>query len=135
MNNIVEDEMFQPGNMATVLAAFAVAALAPLLAGERPSITFQNRSGDDAVVRLAGPTSTLVTVVDSTSRTVDLAGGTYRMFVRYGSAGKYRYTKGKSFTVYEGSDGVDRITITLHKVVGGNYSTSPSSAAEFAAAR
>ena len=122
-------------SMLTVLAALAAATLAPLLASERPSITFQNRSGDDAVVRLAGPTSALVTVVDSTSRTVDIAGGTYRMYVRYGSPGKYRYTKGKSFTVYEGSEGVDRITITLHKVVGGNYSTSPSSAAEFGAAK
>lgn len=115
------------GRLAMVMALAAGA----LLASDRPSITFENKSGDDAVVRLAGPTSGLTTVPNSSSRTVEVAGGTYRMYVRYGTAGKYHYTRGDAFTVYEGPDGVDQISITLHKVVGGNYGTSPSSEAEF----
>jgi hypothetical protein len=53
------------------------------------------------------------------------------MYVRYGVAGQYRYTKGDSFVIYEGPDGVDQISITLHKVAGGNYGSAPSSEAEF----
>ena len=116
---------------AKCLAAVLVFSAAQLLASQRPSITFDNKSGDDAAVRLAGPTPGLIAVPNSTSRTVEVAGGTYRMYVRYGTAGKYHYTRGDSFTVYEGPDGVDQISITLHKVVGGNYGTGPSSDAEF----
>jgi len=115
----------------TRLSLIAVLAAVPLLAQERPTITFDNRSGEDALVRLVGPSSGTVSVADSSSRTVEARGGTYRIFVRYGQPGKYRYTKGNSFTVYQGADGVDQISITLHKVVGGNYGTAPSNEAEF----
>jgi hypothetical protein len=113
------------------LIVAALLGVMPLFAAERPSITFENKSGDDASVRLDGPTSGRFQVSNSTSKTVEVAGGVYRMYVRYGGAGNYRYTRGDSFTVYEGPDGVDQITITLHKVVGGNYGTSPSSETEF----
>jgi len=112
-------------------ALLAVSVAIPVLAQESPTITFENRSGEDALVRLVGPTSEMVPVADSASRTVAARGGTYRMYVRYGQPGHYRYTKGDSFSVYEGADGVDQISITLHKVVGGNYGTAPSSEAEF----
>lgn len=115
----------------TRLSLVAVLAAVPLLAQERPTITFENRSGDDALVRLVGPSSVTVSVADSSSRTVEAHGGAYRIYVRYGQPGKYRYTKGDSFTVYEGADGVDQISITLHKVVGGNYGTAPSNETEF----
>ena len=115
----------------TRLSLLAALAVAPLLAQERPTITFENRSGDDALVRFVGPTAGTVAVADSSSRTVEVRGGTYRIYVRYGQPGKYRHTKGDSFTVYEGSDGVDPISITLHRVIGGNYGTAPSSEAEF----
>ena len=113
------------------LALCFLVAMASLAARDRPTITFDNRSGDDALVRLVGPTSGTVSVADATSRTVEARGGTYRMYVRYGQPGKYRYTKGDSFVVYEGADGVDQISITLHKVIGGNYGTAPSNEAEF----
>src|ERR1700722_10254677 len=115
----------------TLLALYALAAVVPLVAQDRPTITLDNRSGEDALVRLVGPSSGTVSVADSTSRTVEARGGAYRMYVRYGQPGKYRYTKGDSFVVYEGADGVDQISITLHKVVGGNYGTAPSNEAEF----
>ena len=114
---------------AVLLAAFAVAA--PLGGQDRPTITFVNRSGDDALVRVVGPVSETVPVADSTQRTITAGGGSYRIFVRYGRPGSYRYTKGQTFSVYEGPDGVDQISITLHTVVGGNYGSSPSSGAEF----
>ena len=117
--------------LAKYLTVVLVFAAAQLLASQRPSITFDNQSGNDAAVRLAGPTSGLIIVPNSTSRTVEVAGGPYRMYVRYGTPGKYHYTRGDSFTVYEGPDGADQISITLHKVVGGNYGTGPSSEAEF----
>ena len=97
----------------------------------RPTITFDNRSGENALVRLAGSTSGLVEVPDSSARTVEVSGGQYQIYVRYGQPGKYHYTKGDPFSVYEGRDGVDVITITLHKVTNGNYGTQPSDAAEF----
>ena len=113
------------------IALYVLVAGMPLLAQDRPTITLDNRSGEDALVKLVGPTSGTVSVADSTSRTVEARGGTYRMYVRYGLPGKYRYTKGNSFVVYEGADGVDRISITLHKVVGGNYGTASSNETEF----
>lgn len=115
----------------TRFALCALGAVMPLVAQNRPTIALDNRSGKDALVRLVGPSSGAVSVADSTSRTVEVRGGTYRMYVRYGQTGKYRYTKGDSFVVYDGADGVDQISITLHKVVGGNYGTAPSNEAEF----
>ena len=74
----------------TRLALFVLAAIVPLLARDRPTITLDNRSGEDALVRLVGPTSGTVSVADSTRRAVEARGGTYRMYVRYGLPGKYR---------------------------------------------
>lgn len=78
----------------TRLAALVSLSILSLSAAERPSIAFQNNSGDDAVVRLAGPTSGFVTAPTSASRTVEVAGGAYRIYIKYGTAGKYYYTRG-----------------------------------------
>jgi hypothetical protein len=115
--------------LAVGLAVLACGVTA--FARTRPTITFENRSGEQALVRLAGSTSGFVDVADASARTVEVSGGQYRIYVRYGEPGRYHYTKGDPFTVYEGRDGVDVITITLHKVANGNYGTQPSDAAEF----
>ena len=113
------------------LVVAIVATASTLWAQSRPTITFDNQSGENALVRLAGPTSGLVGVPNGAARTVEVSGGEYRIYVRYGEPGRYHYTKGDPFTVYEGRDGVDVITITLHKVANGNYGSRPSDAAEF----
>ncbi len=100
-------------------------------AGGRSSITFHNRSGADALVRLVGPTSGFVDVPDASSRTVDISAGIYRLYVRYGQPGHYRYTRGDPFTVVESGDSYERVEITLHVVAGGNYGSQPSNEAEF----
>jgi hypothetical protein len=51
------------------LALFILMLSVPALAQEHPTITFDNRSGDNAVVRLAGPTSGVIEVANSTART------------------------------------------------------------------
>ena len=51
---------------------------------------------------------------------------------RYGaSADQYTYAKGDPFKVTQTATQHSIITITLHKVVNGNYATNPISAAEF----
>lgn len=117
------------------LLAAALGSSGVLAAQERPTITFQNQSGDDALVRLEGPTAQLVPVSDSGARKVEVSGGTYRIFVRYGRLGKYRYTKGRSFSVTETAYQVSDIYITLHTVPGGNYESGSSSETEFRGGR
>jgi hypothetical protein len=112
-----------------VVALFALGAAAS--AQRRPTITLDNQSGADALVRLAGPTSGMVDVPDRSRETVQVRGGTYQLFVRYGRDGRYRYTRGEAFTVEESARSVDHITITLHLVEDGNYETDPSDEAEF----
>jgi hypothetical protein len=59
-------------------------------------------------------------------------GGQYYIVTRYGAArDHYSYSKGDSFKVTQTATQHSVITITLHKVVNGNYETSPISAAEF----
>ncbi len=70
------------------------------------------------------------------SRTVAAAGGTYSIVTRYGDTPRaFHYSKGNSFTVTETTYEASVITITLHKVVGGNYETHPVSAREFELSR
>ena len=114
-----------------LVLVFVFGEVAAVLGQARPTITFQNRAGEDALVRLAGPTALLQEVPNGTARTVAVRGGRYQIFVRYGRPGKYRYTRGAPFDVQESTDAVEQVTITLHVVVNGNYGTSPSSEAEF----
>lgn len=65
-------------------------------------------------------------------RTVNVAPGEYHLLVRYGGdPGGYTYSRGDPFRVEETAIQHSVIAITLHKVVGGNYSTRPTSKDDF----
>src|SRR5256885_307952 len=92
---------------------------------DKSTITFINKSGVPALVKLVGPTRHTVEVGDGNSQTVHVAGGEYHLLVRYGRAGEYRYSKGDPFTVTETQTQYEEISITLHTVAGGNYDSKP----------
>lgn len=100
-------------------------------ATDKSTITFINKSGVPALVKLVGPTKHSVEVGNGNSQTVRVAGGEYYMLVRYGTEGKYRYSKGDPFNVHETPTEYEEISITLHTVEGGNYDSKPSSPEEF----
>jgi len=100
-------------------------------ATDKSTITFINKSGVPALVKLVGPTKHTVEVGNGDSQTVRVAGGEYHMLVRYGTEGKYRYSKGDPFNVTETQTQYEEISITLHTVAGGNYDSKPSSPDEF----
>ena len=61
-----------------------------------------------------------------------MIGGRYHIVTRYGVHPKsYTYSKGRHFQVTQTATRYSIITITLHKVVDGNYQTEAVSAAEF----
>lgn len=114
----------------TTLPASADAPAAVLSHGS--TVTFDNRSGEPALVKLVGPIGRSVEVPDGTQRTVDVAGGEHYILVRYGADPKrYTYTRGNPFVVKDDRHRVSRITLTLHKVVHGNYPSRPASRDEF----
>ena len=122
----------------TKLAVLAlVVSLLSISAGAagRATLTLENASGDDALVRIAGPTTGYVEVPNSSSRTLNVSGGTYRLFVRYGRPGRYSYTRGELFTITDNGQEWEEVTVTLHKVPNGNYHTSPSDEGEFNGSR
>lgn len=104
-----------------------------MYASDNPNtITFYNSSGELTQVKLMGPTGQTVEVPHGESRTVNVAAGEYYLLVRYGSKPDiYTYTKGDPFTVTQTKTQYSVITITLHKVVGGNYPAHPISSKEF----
>jgi hypothetical protein len=108
---------------------------ATLSYGARPraEITFDNQSGDAALVKLVGPTPRTVPVPNQQKRTVTVTGGSYYILVRYGPdrEGNYRYTKGDPFNVTQTRRHYSVISITLHTVVNGNYHAGPSDQKEF----
>lgn len=98
----------------------------------RNSLAFINESGSDALVKLVGPSCRTVEVKNGGRQTVNIAGGTYRVYVRYGEdPGAYRYSKGDSFAIHEDAHSHTRASLTLHGVVNGNYRTETSSENEF----
>src|SRR5437870_4845307 len=108
-----------------VRAAFLAAAFFVVSAGAQsaaPStVTFGNQSGQGALVKVVGPTRGVVPVPTRSRAGVHVQAGEYYILVRYGVPGHYSYSMGQRFSV-EGSDGSHSvITITLHKVVNGNY--------------
>lgn len=107
---------------------------APRVQAEDPpnTITFDNQSGEPALVILKGPTEKTVEVPDGQRRTVNAAAGNCHILVRYGNKREdYRYAKGDPFTVTQTATQYSAITITLHKVIGGDYATHPISSEEF----
>jgi hypothetical protein len=118
----------------TLSVVLALQGMPPIAsAGEHPgTVTFENRSGEAALVILRGPTEQLVEVPNAESRTVHAAGGGYDIMVRYGSEPEgYRCARGDPFTVTETEREYSVISITLHPVVGGNYPTHRISKDEF----
>ena len=73
----------------------------------------------------------LVPVPNASTRTVAVRGGAYRLFVRYGQPGKYRFTRGDPITITHADKEFEEVIITLQTMVDGNYRTSPSDEAEF----
>jgi hypothetical protein len=112
----------------SILLAWIISASA------QNTVSFDNQSGEPALVKLIGPTSSLVEVPDGTKQTVKASAGKYFIKVRYGVEGKYHYTKGQEFKVDETATTTSAITITLHKVVNGNYDSSPINEQEFGVA-
>lgn len=100
-------------------------------AEEKNSLTLINHSGDNALVKLTGPSRKTVEIPNGTSKTVNIAGGQYMIYVRYGAPGRYRFTKGESFQIQETSFSYTSATLTLHGVANGNYQTAGSSESEF----
>jgi len=94
-------------------------------------VLFDNQSGDPAFVKLIGPTQTEVDVPNGTKVGTDAAAGRYVIKVRYGTPGRYHYSKGEEFEVTQTATTRSETTITLHKVLAGNYDTEPIGEKEF----
>src|ERR1035438_8067822 len=121
----------------TVAIAFAVAVfmLSPTTAAAQyhSSITFENGAGETALVKLVGPSGRTVSLPKSENRTESsIAPGRYYIVVRYGDVEKdYTYIKGDPFDIEESGNQYSEMSITLYRVVDGNYNTRPSSKEEF----
>ena len=113
---------------------FFVAILTCPLTGftQDNEVEFDNQSGQIALVKLIGPTMREVNVPINSKFSVTAMPGSYHILVRYGTSDNYQYTKGEKFEVTETTTKRSRTTITLHKVIGGNYDAKPISENEFA---
>jgi len=119
-------------SLAPLVLTGLLAMAAQPASAQRPSVTFDNQSGEFALVKLVGPTPRTVSVSNRRTATVNVSGGTYYILVRYGHESEaYRYTRGESFHVTDTGCRYSQIRITLHGVINGNYSTWRSSADEF----
>jgi uncharacterized protein YcfL len=98
---------------------------------EKNILTFINHSGEDALVKLVGPSRKLVEVPNRRERTVSIAGGEYQIYVRYGNGQGYRYARGEVFRIVDNPSGYTVARLTLHGVINGNYRTYRSSEDEF----
>ena len=114
-----------------VVGIVAVSCAVSLSAFGQNKVVFDNQSGDPALVKLIGPTKTDVAVPNGAKAGVDAAAGKYTIKVRYGTTGDYRYSKGQEFEVTETPTARSETTITLHKVIAGNYDAHPISESEF----
>jgi hypothetical protein len=72
-----------------------------------------------------------VEIPNNKNHTVNIAGGTYMIYVRYGNAPIYRYAKGEPFEIENSSTYYTEASLTLHGVINGNYSTEYCSEEEF----
>jgi hypothetical protein len=98
---------------------------APARAGEDNKVPFINSSGEHALVKIVGPTTKTVDVPSDVSKTIHVAHGEYYILIRYGTNGKFRYEKGDLFQIKQTQTSVSNVSITLHKVFGGNYHSYP----------
>ncbi len=97
----------------------------------RPTLTLDNKSGMHAEVKVVGAKRVVVHVPSGQRRTVTLAGGSYSLYAKYGSGERAIYSRGDNFHVTQTSMSVSSTTITLHTVIGGNYSTRSISAGAY----
>jgi len=100
-------------------------------ASEENGLTFINKSGEDALVKLVGPSKRVVKVENGKEQRVEIASGSYYIYVRYGEQGHYRYARGEKFKIDNVVSGYVEAELTLHGVVNGNYVVGPSSEEEF----
>lgn len=116
-------------------AVLAAAVFLPLAADAQyhSSITFQNGAGEDALVKLVGPSARTVSVPKNDSRSESgIAPGSYYILVRYGDREEnYSYMKGDNFDVEESGNEYSEISITLYTVANGNYGSRPARKEEF----
>jgi hypothetical protein len=115
-----------------VVLAFVL--LAGISRADEPpnTITFSNNSGQDATVKLVGPTGGYVAVRNQTEQTIHVLAGRYYIVVQYCDASNHcSYNRGDSFDVVQIPNQYSEITITLNVVPDGNYHTSPATAADF----
>jgi len=116
-----------------ILLVILAICVAPVNAKDNPNtITFDNQSGSPALVKLIGPTPQIVHAPNGQKRTVNVAAGEYYILARYGSSPeRFRYSKGNTFSVRQTASQYSAVSITLHRVVGGNYPSRESSSEEF----
>ena len=95
-------------------------------------ITFDNQSGQNALVKLIGSTRLVVKVPKQRKKTVHAAEGDYYILVRYGDSAKdFTYTKSDVFAVTQSGDQYSIITFTLYRTRGGDFNVQPVSPEEF----
>ncbi|MBI5387399.1 MAG: hypothetical protein HZA90_22285 [Verrucomicrobia bacterium] len=115
----------------TSVGVFSLLLLFPVLSEAASKLTFDNQSGKPALVKLVGLTVSSVSVENGKAVSVSVGSGHYYIKVRYGASGTYSYSKGDEFDVAETATVESHITITLHKVVAGNYNSKQISEQEF----
>lgn len=99
---------------------------------QESTVTLENQSGQPALAKIVGPTEHIVAVTSGHQKSVHVAPGIYRLLVRYGNEGdEYRFAEGEPFSVAESQNQYSVVSITLHKVEGGNYPVRLISEAEF----
>ena len=106
------------------------------LAQGKNTLNFDNKSGQDVVVRVFNTNTDKriaeVKVPDGQTRGTSVSDGHYYIVAKYSiqpsKDGKpsHTYSKGDPFTIQPPAGKRSRVTITLHKVVHGNYSTVPA---------
>ncbi len=104
---------------------FLVILNASTIFGQNNMITFDNQSGEQAVVNLIGPSSKIVVVPKGSRQSVNAKPGSYYIEVRYGTKRNTPYIKGEKFIITESGTENSSKTITLHKVVAGNDNSHP----------
>ena len=95
-------------------------------------IIFDNQSGQNAVIKLIGPTNLVIKVPKQVKKTVHVVEGDYYILVRYGdSAKEFSYTKSDQFAVTQSGGQFSIITFTLFRTRGGDFNVMPASPEEF----
>ena len=119
-----------------LLLLMGVLAMFPMMAWADPakpnSITFENLSGRNAVVRIIGPTKAIAKMQRDETRIVHVSAGDYYILVRYGDSKKeYSYTRSAVFPVTQSENKFSVIRFTLHRRSGGTFNSQPVSGNEF----